>query len=249
MHKLLLILILFGQALAHAQVNTRDSSIRIVAISAEWGIQVPAADLAKRFGFGGVAGGVFGIKTKSNWTIAASGQFIYGKRVKENFILSGITTKSGYILNNEAQPVQVNLLERGFCAGLNFGRLFPIVGPNPNSGLHASIGAGLMQHHILIQNNFTNVPQLSKSYKKGYDRLTNGIYASQSLGYQHFSNYTLVNYYVGLQIFEGFTANRRTVNYDTGLHDGRARLDIIATLTLKWFIPLYKKKPKDFYFY
>jgi len=232
-----------------AQVNTRDTSIRIVSISAEWGAQAPLFDLADRFGYGGIAGVNFGVKTRSNWTIAASYQYIYGKRVAEDSILNGITTRSGYILSNEAQPVQVNLLQRGFSAGVQVGKVFPIVGPNPNSGLHFALGTGFLQHRILIQNDFTNVPQLSDAYKKGYDRLSNGLFVSQSIGYQHFSNYTLVNYFIGVQFMQGFTENRRTVNYDTGLHDNQKRLDAMASLVLRWYIPLYRKKPKDFYFY
>src|SRR5690606_25361379 len=129
------------------------------------------------------------------------------------------------------------------------GRVFPVVGPNPNSGLHLKLGAGLMQHKIKIQESTRTAHHVIGDYAKGYDRLSNGLSLSQSIGYTHFSNYKLINYYVGVEFFEGFTKNRRTVNFDTGLHDGRQRIDIIGSVVVRWYFSIYKRQPQDFYFY
>src|SRR5690606_32718291 len=107
------------------------------------------------------------------------------------------------------------------------------------SGLHITVGTGFMQHKIRIQEVSQSAPQVIGDYAKGYDRMSNGIMFSQSIGYSHFSNYKLINYYVGIELYEGITENRRTVNYDTGLHDGKRRTDILASVVLRWYFPVY----------
>jgi len=106
-----------------------------------------------------------------------------------------------------------------------------------------------MQHKIKIIEVAEQVPQLLGEYKKGYDHLTYGFTLSQSIGYQHFSNYRLLNFYVGAEFYEGFTQNRRSINFNTKSADPTQRLDVLATLVLRWYFPLYKRQASDFYFY
>jgi hypothetical protein len=51
-----------------------------------------------------------------------------------------------------------------------------------------------------------------------------------------------------VEVMEGFTQNRRTVNIDTGLKDDRKRMDFFLGLKVGWIIPLFKKLPKEYYY-
>lgn len=236
-------------AVSFGQRNVRDSTLSFFAIGAEMGIQMPLADLSDRFGYGGITGGGLMYKFKSNLTLEGNVGFFYGNQVKEDSVLAPLKTEQDFIIDRTGNPAEVFLQERGFVISGRVGKIFPIIGPNPNSGLHVALGTGFMQHKIRIEDDLGSVPQLQGDYIKGYDRLSNGWLVSQSIGYQHFSNYRLVNYYIGVEFYEAWTQNRRTVNFDTGMHDNRTRFDVLGTLVFRWYFPTYKRQPKEFYFY
>ncbi len=236
-------------AASFAQKSIQDTAIRFFAISAEIGMQSGFADLGERFGYGGIAGGSFLYKSASNFTLEANYGFFFGNRVNEDTILSSLRTESGDIIGRDGGPADVFLYQRGFVSTVRVGKIFPIVGPNPNSGLHIALGGGVMQHKIKIIEVAEQVPQLMGDYSKGYDQLTYGFTLSQSIGYQHFSNYRLLNFYVGAEIYEGFTQNRRSINFNTKSADPTQRLDILANLVVRWYFPLYRRQASDFYFY
>lgn len=232
-----------------AQRNVRDSSTVITAIGAHVGYNFPMADMAKRFGSAGQVGGAFMLKLKSNWVIQFDGTYFFGSTVKEDSIFKNFTTPQGIIIDRTGNPAEIKVTERGYTFMLSAGKLFPVIGPNPNSGLNLSLGVGFMEHKLLIQEDLGAVPQLSGEYLKGYDRLSNGIAFRQSFGYQHFSNFRLINYYIGFEITEGLTRNRRDLNFDTMKRDDSQRLDILASIVVRWYFPLYKRVPLDSYLY
>lgn len=244
-----LLMVVFFTSAASAQRSVRDSTIRFFNISPYVGIQNAFGDLQKRYGYGGIVGASFCFKNKKNWMLEAQYGYIFGKDVKEDTILKNVLTSQGFVLNRNASPAEVILAERGFLINAKIGKIFPVFGANPNSGIHVAAGAGFLQHHIKIQEVSKSSPQIMGDYAKGYDRLSNGFMLSQSIGYSHFSNYKFINYYIGIEFYEGFTKNRRTVNYDTGLHDGSKRNDICGSIIIRWYFPVYKRKPQDFYFY
>lgn len=231
------------------QRNVRDSTLSFVSLGANIGLQTPFADLAERFGYGGIVGGELMLKTKSNFTYEGQYGFFFGNRVKEDTILKPLLTSQNFIINREGEPADVFIHERGFIINAKFGKIFTVIGPNVNSGLHLALGAGFMQHKIRIQEQSQKVPQLQGEYIKGYDRLSNGAMISQSIGYSHFSNYKLINYYIGFELHEAFTQNRRSINYDTGKRDSQNRIDIMGSVIFRWYFPMYKRQPQEFYFY
>ena len=113
----------------------------------------------------------------------------------------------------------------------------------------ALAGIGFMQHKIRIENKDNDTPQLAGDLVKGYDRLSNGRMFNQFIGYMNLSNNHLVNFFAGLEVTEGFTRNRRSVNYDTGKHDGTKRLDMLYGLRFGWVLPLYSRAPEKVYYY
>jgi hypothetical protein len=141
------------------------------------------------------------------------------------------------------------LYERGFTVSANAGRMFALNKKRPNCGIVFKLGLGFIQHKIRIEVIGNNVPQLSKEYKKGYDRLSNGFLLSQNLGYLYLSSNRLVNLYFGLECMEGFTQSRRSFDYDKMQRDTNKRLDILYGAKVAWILPLYKQAPKEYYTY
>jgi hypothetical protein len=110
-------------------------------------------------------------------------------------------------------------------------------------------GAGVMQHRVKLYDAQQKVAAIKGHLGEGYDRLTIGFSLTQFVGYLFLSEYRLVNFYAGFEFYEGFTKSVRKFNYDTGMPDTAPRLDGLAGFRFGWILPLYKKKPDDFYYY
>ena len=90
---------------------------------------------------------------------------------------------------------------------------------------------------------------LNEDYKKGYDRLTNGFYLSQFIGYTFLDVRKRVNFYVGVEVNEAFTQNRRSWNYDMNLKDDATRNDILLGIKVGWILPIYFTPTEKYYYY
>jgi len=246
---LLVLLSVFCVGNIFAQRNVRDSTLNFFSVGIFGGVQQPFADLNERFGAGGIAGGSISYKTKSNLTFEIQTGFLFSNRVKEDTILKPLLTTQGGLINREGEFSDVFIYQRGILISGKVGKVIRVGKANANSGLHLMAGGGYMQHRIFINEASELVPQLVGDYKKGYDRYTNGFMLSQSIGYSFYSNYKLVNFYVGLEVSQGFTQNRRAINFDTGLAKTEPRVDILSSLIVKWYFPVYKRQAKEFYFY
>jgi hypothetical protein len=206
----------------------------------------PEGDLSKRFGSSlsvGIDGNyLFG---KSKWTLGAHFNYLFGADVKED-VVKGFRDSLQNIPGTGEDFGNVYLRERGYEIGIDIGRFF-VLHDNGNNygGIKASIGVGFMQHQILIKNDGNNVPQLIGFNTFGYDRLSNGISISEFIGYQYLSRNKSVNFYIGVESFQGFTQNRRTYNYDTKSFDTTKRLDVLWGVKVGWVIPLFSNASAD----
>ncbi len=249
MSRAFLILILGSlPLLASSQKNIRDSSLVFPMIGATGAWMIPGGDLADRFGNNFTIGGVFQLKTRNNLVVGLDGQFLFGNKVKENTILDSLITGQGGIISAQGEFADVVLYQRGFKFEVKAGKIFPVLGPNRNSGLFTSLGAGILQHKIRIENTGSSIPSIEKDYKKGYDRLTNGFCYTLFAGYMNFSNNRLVNFYAGFEFTQAFTVNRRSFNFDTREQDQKQRKDMLFGIRAGWVIPIYKRAPKDYYY-
>jgi hypothetical protein len=233
---------------ASAQFNVRDSCVSFFMLGGTYSYQVPGGDLADRFGNNNNVGGTFQWKTKKNWIFGIDGNFIFGDDVKENTILDRISTSQGFIIGEDGFYADVFLYERGFMFQGKAGKIFPFIGPNPNSGMMATLGVGLLQHKIRIEDKGNTAPQVSEEYKKGYDRLTNGLSLTEFIGYSNFGNHRLVNFQLGFEFTEAFTKSRRNFDFATMKRDDKSRFDFLFGIRLAWIIPLYKRTPREFYY-
>jgi hypothetical protein len=231
------------------QQNTGRDPLSLVLVKTNIGLYLPHGILAQRFGPGAVVGFDVTKKTEKGWMFSVSGGHMFGGQVLENEILKNIATPSGDIITQAGVFEDYRLRQFGWLLYLRAGKLFDIIGPNPNSGLVVQLGYGLMQHKIWIETPVNNSPQLTTEYKRGYDRLSNGMSFNPFIGYMHLSDNKLINYYIGLDWHVGLTQNRRTINYDSGLRDDRQRFDSMIGLKAGWILPLYKRSEKALLFY
>jgi hypothetical protein len=231
-----------------AQRDVRDSVLTSPQILFSAVGQLPFADMNDRFGVNAGLGVAFNIKTNHNWFYGVEGTFIFGKEVTEPGLLSNLLTDRGEIISQNGQPAKLNIEERGWMVSLHCGKLFPIIGPNPNSGILIKGGIGFIQHKIRLEHQIHEITQLEGDYLKGYDRLTNGLLLSQFVGYNHMSNNRIANFIVGVDIYEGLTKNRRDLNYDTMEREDNLRLDGLAGLRIGWIIHMYPRTSNQFFY-
>ncbi len=248
---LLAALILGGTA--SAQVNLKDTTIGMAMFYATYSYQFPGGGLAKLYGGNSSIGGGFQYKLRSNWVIGAEGNFLFGGTIKNSdSLIKMIADDQGLIIDENGYMAGINYYERGWSVYGKFGKIFPMyptLAPNRNCGLTVMLGGGYIQDHIKIHNPDGTTPQINDDYGKGYDRLNSGIAVTASLGYLFMSNSRLLNFYAGFEFIQAWTKSRRQYDFDLQAYDNTKYSSQFYGLKVSWFVPIYARKPKDFYYY
>jgi hypothetical protein len=234
----------------YSQRNLRDTVIGTPWVAVHYGANGTSADLADRFGFVNHIGAIAGYKTSKNWFWGLDGNFIFGNKINETGILDNLVDSYGNVTDINGDIGKIYILARGFNVNLAVGKIVPISKKNRNSGLFFHAGAGYLLHKLRIETQDQVIPQLELDYRKGYDRLTIGINTHQFAGYAFLAQHGFVNFYGGFYAQQGFTKNQRNIFFDQpGVSvDKNTRFDVQYGLKIGWFIPIYKRQPKDFYF-
>lgn len=232
---------------AAAQVSLADSIVKASIINIDLGVGLPAGDMADRFGGHFLVGIGYQYKFENNVLFGGMGHYFFGNRVTEENLLDNVLTEDGYVIGNDGLLYTPIVGEQGFDVSLQMGKITKLFAFNPNSGVTWLAGIGLMEHNIsfYIDDNYT--PQLSKEYKKGYDRLSNGFMLNQFLGYYVFSDKSFINFRAGFEFQEAFTKNRRGIDFDTQNIDHDMRFDMMISFKLSWNLCIYEKPKRRFY--
>ncbi len=230
---------LSGQVNRYRREQPKQNDGSILLLNFGYGGQLPGRDMAVRFGGNFLAGLNMDYYTKNNWIFGLQGDFLFGKEVKTD-VLENLRGNEGYVYADDGGFADVQLRERGLVLSGHIGKVIPVSANNKRSGIRISAGAGMMSHKIRIQDEpQVFVSSLSGSYKKGYDRLANGLVLTEFIGYQHIANNRLVNFSIGVELYQGFTKGRRSFNFDTQLPGLEKRLDLLYGYRLTWTLPLF----------
>ena len=224
-------------------------------LTANGSFDIPAADMAKRFGPSFRVGPAVLYKTASNWLFGAKCDFILGNIIRQDSLMINITDKysahSGKLyefINNSGERVGVPVYERGYAIGISFGKIIALTDKHPDDGVMLLTNFGFIQHKLDIYNSNKDVESLRGNYLKGYDRLTNGGFIEQYAGYTYFAKNKLLNFNIGLDILVGFTQGRRDYLFDVMRPDNANRIDILYGIRGGWMIPIFKRKSEDILF-
>jgi len=232
-----------------AQIQVRDSVVRTPMFAFSYTAHNPAGDMAERFGFSSMVGVEFTQKTGNNWLFTFRGGYMFGNDIKEDTIFDDLITSSGNIISSQGTYASIFVYQRGLHISARAGKLFPVIGPNPNSGIRLDLGAGYLMHRLRIEDSDNVTPQLNPDYRKGYDRLTAGMALSQFIGYHHQSNNRRINFYIGFEFVQAFTSNQRGWNFDQRGPDDRSRLDMLYGIKAGFIIPMYPRSSKNSRYY
>jgi len=246
--KILLPLLLFITANIFAQTTVKDTSINIYTFDITYGMHIPGGDMKNTYGINSTIGGGVSYKSESNWIYSFEGDYIFGRDVKiYDELFENISTEEGYIIDEGGIFTDMAVLEAGMYINGSVGKLIPIWGPNPNSGILIKIGGGYMYHKIRIEQTENSAPQLSDDYIKGYDRMRQGIDLSQFIGYQYIGNNNIANFYFGIELHQALTYAVRAYNFDQMQKPEKTNIDTMFGLKLGWLIPLKKDHSSDIY--
>ena len=240
--------ILLSGSVYSQRKSMKDSlyHVLIVGIHAEG--QVPGGDLAARFGPSIGVGMPIIYKTGKNILFGIEGNYFFGTKIKES-VMSNLITPDGTITDVNGNPASVRINERGLSLYAMLGGIINKLGHNKNSGLMFLGGLGYLQHKININDVGKSLVQIHGSLVKGYDRLTGGPACNQFIGYMWISQNRIANFYFGFEFQEAFTKGLRGYQYDLMASDSKTRLDLMYGFRFGWLLPLYKKAPKEFYYY
>ena len=256
MTKLLTILFVLISVLVFAQpklkedTSVRDSAIATPMFRVSYAAQFPVGDFADRFGFTNNIGASFGYKTKSNWIFSLGGHYMFGNNViDKDSLLGNLLNSSNIVIGANGEQAFIDISQQGYVINFQFGKIFPWAAPNPNSGFIFTLGGGFMEHWIRYNAEGDNVPQLLNDYHKGYDRLTNGFFIQEFIGYHFQGNTKMLNFYGGFEFTQGFTGNRRSYDFPTMSVKNDKYNDFLFGIRIGWMMPFYKRNQDKYYYY
>jgi hypothetical protein len=174
---------------------------------------------------------------------------MFGSNIREPGLLLGLINSRGQIVDQDGDMADIQVFQRGWAIFAVGGKIIPVLGPNPNSGIMLKMGAGHLRHKIRIQTQRNEVPQLQGDHLEGYDRLAAGPAAMLYFGYQHFSNNRRINFNAGFEFIFGSTEPLRAYNFDTRTRETGRRFDGLTGFRAGWTIPIYRRVDDRFHYY
>ena len=243
MRKLTTLCFIFCFLTSFAQKNKQT------AITFGYTHQFPIGDLAERYGDNSSIGFSFFKEKEKNFFYGIEGGYLFSNNVKDISIFDNITTSSGAVIGADGTYSNINLMQRGFDVHAFIGYALHTK-ENNLSGLYLSIGGGFLQHQIFIDTKNQNAPQLDEEYKKGYDRLTNGISTKWDASYKFYSPNGKFQMYTGINITIAYTKNKRPYLFDKEEYTSNiGSWDNLLGINVGVIIPIQRKNEEEFHYY
>jgi len=233
----------------HVRAQIDKATLGFPLFYADYGVIFPGGEFGKQFGISNEVGGGFMYKTQKNWLFGVEGHYMFGQNINnEEDLFSLIETDQGFVIDDNGYRSEIRLHLRGVNVFARFGKLFPVFGPNSNSGIVLIGGVGYMNHYVFIDVMDNMAEPLTGDYRYGYDQFAGGFATSQFLGYMHFSNSRLMNFFIGVEAIQGFSKYYRDWDFNNMAaypkYDG---IDMMINIKIGWVFPVYRRTPKEYY--
>lgn len=217
---------------------------------ASLGINNAQGDWSQQFGNSYTVGAHVGRKFQSNFTVSMEWDFLFGSDIpNRNGALNNLLTENGNLINLNGSYAQINVNQRGSFINLGVEKTTRMLSPNLNSGLNFGLYGGYAWHWLNVDNVGNDSPQVLDEYEKGYDRLSQGFQLRQSIGYIYLSESRLVNFKLSLELSEIWSRDMRAYYYPTGQLSDELQFNLLYSLKLKWYIPIYLGGKTQEYYY
>jgi hypothetical protein len=233
----------FGQA------SIKDSSINMMWVSLNYSFFTTHEDFAKSYEQANTINIGFVYKMKNNFLAEVNTGILFSNRIADTTILDNISTSGGYLINGQGQLEAPRFELRGFHSNISIGKIFPVLSPNPNSGICIKAGVGYIQHRTLIEFDVGPLYQLDEDYRKGYDKLTGGLAFNQFIGYYYFGNRDYANFHFGFNIIEANTQSLRSYNFNEMRADTDKHFDLLIGFNVGLNISLFERAAESVYYY
>lgn len=237
-------LLIFIMSISWLSAQEKDTTANVHKVHVPYSFNFPSNDLKNRFSYHSELGLGFEYQMgKFSWY--TSGSFMFGRVIKDTMIFDNITTAEGQIINMDGEFADIRLYERGY-------NVFTGLGYEFYSSRYLSVRSfaqvGYMNHRIRIEVIGNNVPQLDKTYKRGYDRMCGGLATREFLGVYYSGDRDLANFYLGLEFTQGFTKSLRSYDYHTMGPMNEERFDTYTGIKFGWILPLNPKSSTIYYY-
>jgi len=240
--------LVLGNLATYGQGTVSDTTLSMSLFQFQGGLNEPFGDMGDLYGGNASIGFSFAYKTRSNLLLGADFTYIFGNTVRDaGNIMRELRNNQGDIIGIQGEPINALIQMRGLTAGFYLGKIWPIFGPNPNSGLVAKLGLVYFEHRTWIESREDEIPPIEGEYRKGYDRKRAGLAAYQFIGYQHFSDSRFANFFAGFDFYQGFTTDYRSYNIDEMQRTNGDYFDLMVGLRVGWVIPVYRQEANKFY--
>ena len=236
----------------NGQGSLRDSAINLSFIGFKYQGGINQGAWADVFPGSGEIGGELGVKFASNIYLTTGGYFYFADRVDSSAIrevLGDMLIADEFVITSDGLLSPIAISISGLTVPFKVGKIFPVIGPNDNSGLYVELGAKFIQYNYWFRVPEGSVGLLRGEYEKGYDRRTRGFGINEGIGYRHFASNNYVNFSIGLDFSQYRLEDARPIFFPTGELGGTRRWGSFFGVSFGWFFPIYKRAPNKAYYY
>lgn len=250
---LIFILLLICPLFAKAQYDIKKEHISTWMFQLTYAYQFAGKDTKVLYDNNNSLGASVFYKTKHNWLFSINGNFISGNHVNitREELFGDILDNNGEIITGDGIYGSYALFERGAHFQARVGKIFPVLSPNPNCGFFIQGGLGYLFNRIRTEfgSYASPPPALAGDYPYGYDRMRGGFAVSGEIGYLYLSNTRVFNFSISLEFIQAYTKPKREWDFNLMEKDNNTYIDQYIGIRGAIYIPTYKRKPADYYYY
>ena len=250
---MIFILLAIMPLMTFAQYDIKNDKISTWMFQVTYAYQFPGKDTKVLYNDNSSIGGSVIFKTPSNWMFSINGNFISGNTVNitRQELFGDILDNNGEIITGDGIYGSYALFERGVHFQARVGKIFPVLSPNPNCGFFVQGGLGYLYNRIRTEfgSYASPPPAMAGDYPLGYDRMRGGFAWSGEIGYLFLSNSRLLNFSLSLEFTQAYTKSLREWDFNLMKKDTNSYVDQYIGIRAAIYVPTYKRKPADYYYY